>query len=350
MHLLYYHTNCADGFAALCIAHAALLARGIPDDQIQHRPINYGWDHQIPTVSALIGDAVKHIYYLDYTPPADQLATLVQDIRLGGLDIQLTIIDHHEKMAPVHGWTKDEHGEWHPPTANSEQGTGNNLAFESIFSLIESGASLTWRYFNPDKLQPDAVALIAHRDLGHAFQTSKDPTARVFNKEALALHAALFRLIPRTLETWGPIIHGQTALEKVIDKGHMLLAGDMDVIRTATDFPRWLDFTRLLLSPSPPLQVSTSGLDRIPAVNGLGPELVSDACQALLRLYPQAPFAAAWWTDAETGRITYSLRSRKPGHPDGHTNVNDVAKACHPDGGGHPCAAGFSTFAPVPLL
>ena len=130
----------------------------------------------------------------------------------------------------------------------------------------------------------------------------------------------------------------------------MLLAGDMDVIRAATNFPRWLDFARLIISLSPPHQVSTSGLHRIPAINGLGPELVSDACQALLRLYPQAPVAAAWWTDAETGRITYSLRSRKPGHPDGHTNVNDVAKACHPDGGGHPCAAGFSTFAPVPLL
>ena len=338
MHLLYYHTNCADGYTALCIAHAALLARGIPAAEIEPRPINYGWPNQIPNViddSLFVDD---HIYYLDYTPPAVDLALLLAELATWDGTIKLTLIDHHEKMAPVHGWHKDEQGQWQKGPAPS--------GFESVFAFDESGASLTWKHFHPDMPRPAAVTLIARRDLGHAFQDTKDPVQHSLNKSALALHATLFRLLPRTLETWGPIIHGQTNLDKVIDNGHMLRVADNDIIVIATESPRWLDFTRLIVSPSQSLPI----YNRIPAINGLGPELVSDACQALLHRYPLAPFAASWWTDAKTGRITYSLRSRIQGHPDGHTNVCDIAKACHPDGGGHACAAGFSSTLPVPLV
>lgn len=334
MHLLYYHTNCADGFAALTIAHSALLARGIPATEIQHRPINYGWPNQTPSC-LYAGD---HIYYLDYTPPPADLVNLVNEVKSWKGTIKLTIIDHHEKMAPIHGWSKDEHDQWQKGPAPE--------GFESVFAFTESGASLTWKHFHPGQPMPDAVTLIARRDLGHAFQTTLDPVEIGLNNQALDLHACLFRLLPRTLDAWTPIIHGQQALDYVLRYGFGLRSIDRVIIERAAQLCHWLDFGQLIISPSQ----SPSLHKRIPAVNGLGPELVSDACQELLRRYPQAPFAAAWWTDAKTGRITYSLRSRRPGHPDGHTNVCEVARACHPDGGGHACAAGFSTTAPVPLL
>jgi len=343
MHLLYYHTNCADGFAALCIAHAALLARGIPATEIQHRPINYGWPGQIPDIRNQPGESIfvgDHIYYLDYTPPASDLVNLVNQVKTWNGTINLTIIDHHEKMAPIHGWSKDEHNQWQKRTAPE--------GFQSVFAFTESGASLTWKHFHPGEPMPDAVTLIARRDLGHAFQTTEDTIERGLNAQALDLHATLFRLLPRTVATWSPIIHGQQPLAEILRSGHQLRAIDNFIIREAAYNAHFIDFTRLIVSTS--LIVSMSGLESIPAVNGLGPELVSDACQELLRRYPQAPFAASWWTDAKTGRITYSLRSRRPGHPDGHTNVCEIAKACHPDGGGHACAAGFSTTQPVPLI
>ena len=337
MHLLYYHTNCADGFAALCIAHAALLARGIAFNEIEHRPINYGWPGQIPDLLTEGSYVDDHIYYLDYTPPAADLVNLVNQVKTWNGTIKLTIIDHHEKMAPIHGWGKDEHDQWQKGPAPE--------GFQSVFAFTESGASLTWKHFHRGEPMPDAITLIARRDLGHAFQTTEDPIEQGLNNQSLDLHATLFRLLPRTLDAWSPIIHGQTDLHSVLDNGHLLRAGDRDVIRAAIEFPRWLNLGKLMESRSIwPHMVS------IPAVNGLGPELVSDACQELLRRYPQAPFAASWWTDAKTGRITYSLRSRRPGHPDGHTNVCEIAKACHPDGGGHACAAGFSTTQPVPLI
>lgn len=350
MHLLYYHTNCADGFAAFTIAHAALTARGIPADQIKPYPINYGWPNQTPPHSVLIMDEVEHIYYLDYTPPAADLVnlvSLVNEVNTKTPTLKLTIIDHHEKMAPVHGWHKDEHDQWQAPAANREPGTENSLGFESVFAFTESGASLTWKHFHPGETMPDAVTLIARRDLGHAFQDTKDPVERGLNNQALDLHAALFRLLPRTLDAWTPIVHGHPALTEILRYGHALRSIDRVIIERATELCHWLDFGQLISSPS---QSQVSLHKRIPAVNGLGTELVSDACQELLRRYPEAPFAASWWTDAKTGRITFSLRSRIQGHPDGHTNVCDIAKACHPDGGGHACAAGFSTLRPVPLL
>ncbi len=338
MHIIYYHTNCADGYAALCIADAALQARGIPAEEIQHRPINYGWPRQIPDLAdnLFAGD---HIYYLDYTPTAADLATLIEELAIWKGTIKLTIIDHHEKMAPFHGWGKDEHDCW--------QRIMTPVDFESVFAFTESGASLTWKHFHPGEPMPDAVTLIARRDLGHAFQTTEDPVERGLNNQALDLHATLFRRLPRTVHAWSPIIHGHPVLTEILRYGHQLRSIDRVIFERAAELCHWLDFGQLITSPS---QSPCSLHKRIPAVNGLGPELVSDACQELLRRYPEAPFAASWWTDAKTGRIIFSLRSRIQGHPDGHTNVCDIAKACHPDGGGHACAAGFSTTQAVPLL
>lgn len=323
MHLLYYHQNCADGFAALCIAHAALLAQGVTPDEIRCRPIQYGWPDQIPDLSAEASFVDDHIWYLDYTPPADQLATLVADLATWNHTIKLTIIDHHEKMAPLHQQPTD---------------------FESVFDLTKSGASLTWEYFHTGTM-PAAVSLIARRDLGHAWQDTDDPAEAALNRQALDLHAYLFRLLPRTLEAWNPIIHGQTSLTAYLSDGQRLRSADRSIIDEAAMRCHWLDFRQLIKEPGTLLP-----LDHIPAVNGLGPEMVSDACDTMLKLYAGAPFAASWWTDAKTGRTTYSLRSRKENHPDGHTNVNLIAQMCDPDGGGHPCAAGFSTTQPVPLV
>jgi hypothetical protein len=262
----------------------------------------------------------------------------VADLATWNNTIKLTIIDHHEKMAPLHGYKLNPDNKLFAHKFSAPP-------FESVFAFIKSGASLTWEYFHTGTM-PAAVALIARRDLGHAWQDTDDPAEAALNRQALDLHAYLFRLLPRTLEAWSPIIHGQTGLTACLSNGQRLRDADAAIIAHAARHCHWLDIKRLIRHTG----AIPEGLDRIPAVNGLGPEMVSDACQMLLSTYPDAPFAASWWTDAKTGRTTYSLRSRKPGHPNGHTNVNLVAQMCDPGGGGHPCAAGFSTTQPVPLV
>jgi len=332
MHHLFYHANCADGFAAACIARHALLARGIPDAQITCTPVNYTDASVIPDDFTCFTD--DHIIYLDFTPPQDQLDHLVAHLAGWNGTVKLTIIDHHEKAAPLHGYAKHaEHNIWeHIATP----------FFESVFRFTQSGAGLTWSHFFPDTPPPLALILIEHRDLGHAFQQPDNPVSA----DALNLNAYLFRCIPRSFEAWTTLLFSESPLLPVLNAGARLRTADTCIIASAVNACHWLDFSSLDLSALCP---PPSALSRIPAVNGLSAGLISDACTALLKAYPAAPFAASWFIHPTTGHAVYSLRSRKEGHPDGHVNVSTIAAACTPGGGGHPCAAGFSTHSLIPF-
>lgn len=336
MHHLFYHNNCADGFAAACIARQALLARGEHPDTLRFHPVNYQDRNQLP-----VGDdhlrAYDQLTWLDYTPPQDVIDTLV--LAEGGT-LKLTIIDHHEKAAPLHGYTQapEPGGIWQRTT---------KPPFESIFRFTQSGAGLAWQYFLHNAEPSPAVTLIEHRDLGYAFQQPEHP----HTTDALNFHAYLFRCIPRSFEAWwkqlkgSPATHSPT-LREAIAIGARLRAADASIIAAAVNACHWLDFSGLELSALCP---TPSALTRIPAVNGLDAGLISDACQALLKAYPAAPFAASWYVCPTTGKAVYSLRSRAKDHPDGHVNVSQIATVCAEGGGGHPCAAGFSTTTPIPF-
>lgn len=321
MNHLLYHANCADGFAAACIARHALLSQGIPETDINVQPVNYGWPQQIPA-SFTPGDDV---IYLDYTPAQVDIDHLLF------LNAALTIIDHHSTAAERHGRDKN---------------TGIPLdclpvsRFNSWFNLNLSGASLAWTHFIGQAI-PRAVTLIEWRDLGHAFDPLNQDDPRT--ADSLNLHAYLFRCLPRTFAAWTPLLLSETtvnngqpgqppsiSLSAAIQTGSRLREIDRSLIKTAADFPHWLNFNG----------------EEIPAVNGLDAGLVSDACTELLRAYPTAPFAASWFINPNTGHATYSLRSRR----DSTVNVADIAKSFHPNGGGHPNAAGFSTPIPIPFL
>lgn len=337
MHHLLYHANCADGFASACIAHHALILRGIPTDDIRLQPVNYQDKTQLPDTYHL-GD---HIYYLDYTPPQ----TAIDNLKNYGVKKHITIIDHHTTAAARHGRC--------PKTGVL---TGEAPApFTSVFSLHDSGAMLTWNHFYPENISSMAVWFISHRDLGGAFT---DPDT-VLSQWAFHLHATLMRLLPRTVEAWLPILldpcskeeletafHNYThgllkpsqrvplTLPAALHLGSQLRTKDAYIIATAAETPHWLLFPPH--TDSPPR--------RIPAITGLGAEINSEALSALLSRWPDAPFAASWYICPQTSRFIYSLRSR-PG-----VNVAEIATAiAGKDGGGHPQAAGFSTTTPIPL-
>lgn len=318
MHHLLYHANCADGFAAACIARHALLTSGIAPAAINTQPVNYGWPDQMPLGKDQVLFAGDTVTYLDYTPPQEVIDTILQ-YWIG--TVKLTIIDHHSTAAPRHQGSAD-----------------TPVRFQSIFDLTHSGASLAWNHYFTDQCMPMAVQLIEHRDLGHAFQ---QPDAAP-GPAALNLHAYLFRCLPRTFESWTPVIMASWGkIEPLCATGLRLRIADDRMITAAVNKCHWLNFSR-----SPHLPVSVS--HPIPAVNGLDAGLISDACNALLKHWPESPFAAAWYIDAKSGLATYSLRSRPVTDPS-HVNVAEIAAAMAPGGGGHPCAAGFSTPNPVPF-
>jgi hypothetical protein len=330
MHHLLHHANCADGFAAACIARHALLTQGIPETDLTIQAVNYGWPQQIPASFAL-GDDVT---YLDYTPSQEDIEQLLF------LNAALTIIDHHSTAAERHCRCKD---------------TGLPIAdlpaprFNSWFNLKLSGASLAWTVFHQQSQSgqsgqsspiPRAIELIEWRDLGYAFDPLHQDDPRT--NDALNLHAYLFRCLPRTFEAWTPLLLSGSAnlkpetsnlepsLSAALQTGSRLRLTDSIIIAAAANHPHWLNFHG----------------DEIPAVNGLDAGLISDACTELLKAYPTAPFAASWFIDARTGKATYSLRSRR----NSAVNVAEIAASMAPGGGGHPNAAGFSSLHPIPFV
>lgn len=309
MHHILYHANCADGFAAACISrHALNQVDAPPSPHLLFHQVNYGWPQQLPPAFAT-GDTVT---YLDYTPPQQTIDHLLSR------NADLTIIDHHSTAAALHGRDKDT-GE---PTSDTP------LRFTSIFNLKYSGAHLAWSHFLGGTPITRVADLIAWRDLGHAFnpQLADDPRT----PHSLNLHAHIFRCIPRTPEAWTPLLLSDEGLNAAILGGSRLRSIDAALIAAAVNSPHWLDFHG----------------EEIPAVNGLAAGLVSDACAALLRAYPTAPFAASWFIDPQTGHAVYSLRSRR----DSTVNVAEIAAAAAPGGGGHPNAAGFKTPVPIPFV
>lgn len=296
MHHLLYHAQCADGFASAVIARRALMLQNVAAEAISLQPVNYPDVLQTPKNGTLNVD--DHLYYLDYTPPQltlDWLKLLKSSLAFKSL----TIIDHHASAASRH----------------------EDAWFTSHFDLNNSGAGLTYEHFH--RGMPRAIMLIAWRDLGHAFNHPEHPDSQA----AFNLHAALIRATQRTPEAWSLILFNQD-LPAAIAIGQRLRQADANVIDAAALNPLWLDFPG----------------QRIPAITGLGSEINSEALSAVLQHHPEAPYAASWYVDATTGLFTYSLRSRKGG-----PNVAEIAAAMAPGGGGHPCAAGFSTPIPIPF-
>ncbi len=311
---LVYHAHCADGFASAVIAHHALsLDLATAAEEIRLHPISYDDIVQEPPLGTKESHAV---YYLDYTPPWE----VIQFLRLCPVLRSLTIIDHHASRAAVHADLAT---------------TPSPVKTTSVFDTAHSGAALTYQHFFPNSEIPEMVQLIEWRDLGHAFQMPD----HVWSPLAHAVHATLMRATPRTVEAWKLILAGDSKTvsehDAWLSTGARLLQKDARIIAQATSTPYWLILDG----------------QRIPAVNGLSHDLNSQACAALLTRYPEAAFSAYWHISPSTGHITYGLRSRRQSDTTGagHVNVAEIAQRLSPDGrgGGHPCAAGFTTPEPM---
>ena len=285
---IFYHANCADGFMACCIARAYHAEQGMP---AEFKPINYDESLNLEDLSD------QDVTFLDFTPSAEDLKNL------NWLASTVLVIDHHK---------------------TAEARNGPDAKHRVLFDLTKSGAELTWQHYYPAEPLPPLVRLVAHRDLGKAWQDPEHPDST----DSLNLHAYLMRCLPRTHNHWVQLLNDPEPPAEGLQIGAKLRRADAAIIASAVEQPHLLSFDGKI----------------VPSVNGLDSGLVSDACNALLQHYPSAPFACSWFM-APTGRITYSLRSRKGGF-----NVAEFAAKMSPGGGGHPCAAGFSTLTPLPIL
>lgn len=301
---LHYHANCADGFAAACIARHAFMnsqSARLPvtdaPSPLRLHPIGYEDTLQCP-LGIGSGD---HVYYVDYTPPSPTITSILAS------GARLTMIDHHKTAAARY--------------VNLPESDKINI----LYDTSQSGAMLTWKHFFGDAaIPPLPLVLLQHYDLGGVWDDPRHP----LTNQARWLTTYLMRGLPRTPEAWSPVlldyVHYQT---RALEIGARLHACDQRLIRGLVKAVNW---------------VNIGGLE-VPALNGIPRGLLNDAVNELLIEHPDALFAASWSVLPDSGGvIKWSLRSRKNGF--------DCATLCQtldPNGGGHPQAAGFSTTDPV---
>lgn len=173
----------------------------------------------------------------------------------------------------------------------------------ATFDMHKSGARMAWEYWHPDTEVPEMIAYIEDKDLWHwKLEQSKE--------FSIALHS-----YPMEFEIWEGLTPELLKLE-----GVALLRLQEQMIQSALS------------------RVSFQSLfgHSVPVVNAT--EFRSEIANYLCKLYPDAPFAAAYHYDKH-GEQNWSLRSI------GDFDVAALARQA--GGGGHKNASGFTGSAPT---
>lgn len=273
--VVLYHGNCADGFGA---AYAAWKKLG---DEATYIPVTYGLTppfDQIPVGSM--------VYLLDFSYPRETLDRMIR----AGCTVQ--VIDHHktaqEALADFPG---------------------------AVFDMDHSGAYLAWQFFHGtgEKWQdfiPVLIKYVEDRDMWWwRLPDSREVSAALWS-------------YPMNFDTWR---HIARKLQRSVGRQNFILEGQAIL--------RYMEQqVAMICRQARPERLD--GYD-IPIVNATS--LWSEVGEMLLKMFPEAPFAAAY-SDTRDGLRRWSLRSR------GDFDVSAVARIR--GGGGHQAAAGFEEKLP----
>lgn len=276
--VVLYHAQCADGFGA---AYAAWKALG---DNAVYVPVQHGKPYP-PEIEG----GVERLVILDFSYPLETL------LRLKDCCEQLIIRDHHQTARPALA------------ALIARQCPGVDVLFDND----KSGAVLAWEYFHPGTPVPDLLLYVQDRDLWRwELPYSREVSA------ALRSYPFDFRtwelLEPQARITQNERVNVYTCL---VPQGEAILRSQNQQIR----------------SLAAAADIQPVGGYEVPVVNT--PLYQSELGDALAERFPDAPFSASFFLNAEGQRV-YSLRSR------GDFDVSAVAKQF--GGGGHKNAAGFT--------
>ena len=286
--VLFHGPGCLDGFGA---AFAAWLKWG--SEGIDYIPCTYGVS--LPEVFDRC--AGKHVLIVDFSFKHHEM------VELGKLVKTCIVLDHHKSAeAELAEWRVSvAPGRFHELCSGLEH-DGDILPIRAIFDMEKSGTRLAWEFCHPGTDVPWLLRHIEDRDLWRFdLRGTKEINA------ALHSHPLEFELWARFAEYPG----------KLEDEGESILRAHS---KHVTDFCRNAYFEEI-------------GGYRVPVLNVPYP-FVSDCGHELLKLHPEAPFAACWTRVGD--KLKYSLRSENS-----RMDVSEVAENL--GGGGHRNSAGFET-------
>lgn len=209
---------------------------------------------------------------VDFSYPREKLLALKEQVA------DLVVLDHHK---------------------TAEEGL-QGLSF-AVFEKTRAGAGIAWEYFHPHKAVPALVSYVEDRDLWKwELPQSREVSA------ALASY-------PREFSVWNQL---DTDLERLKTEGGAIRRYKDQLVEATLE------------------RVRTGNIRgyQVPIVNTPA-ELRSEVGDAMCEKFPEAPFVALYFDDAQGDR-KWSLRSR------GEFDATTVART-FPGGGGHPQACGF---------
>lgn len=177
---VWYHANCADGYAAATAAWRVL------GESAEYTPVRHG--EPAPEISSEAKLAI-----VDFAYPREQLLKLKERVH------SMVVLDHHRSAA------KDLEG----------------LDF-ALFDMDKSGARMAWEYWHPDEPFPELFAYVEDRDLWRW----KLPESR---EVGLALTQ-----VPVEFETWGT-----SSVEHLKVLGRSLLDYQKSLIARAVNKAYW---------------------------------------------------------------------------------------------------------------
>lgn len=291
-----YHGGCDDGFGA---ALAVWKAWG---DGVAYVPAGYSKPLELPDEGK-----GKHIIMVDFSLKREAMRAL------GNRAASVIVLDHHKTAeAELREWTLGNGNvDLGAKLAEVEQ----NLALNDMenvppiiayFCMQKSGARMAWEFCLPRVPVPSLIAAVEDRDL---WRFAIPSTRKV---------SAALRTLPHDFGLWNGLTYGNLA--GLITDGEAVLRGHA---KNISEFLRNRYWTEV-------------GGYRVPVVN-VPYHYASDTANELLKIEPEAPFAACWFQRGD-GKRQWSLRSE-----DGRVDVSEVAARM--GGGGHRNAAGFEVAA-----
>ena len=271
-----YHGNCYDGLTAAWIAWMA----GVQRENMF--PLSHGSE----ALAGLYLPKDAKVLMTDFSLPLAELQKMRESVDT------LIVLDHHK-------------------TAEADL-QGLDWAY---FDMNESGASLTWDFFNPSQRRPKLVQYIKEHDLWK-FELPYSTLVRSF------------------IRSYDMTIENLSYLSTVLSQNFNRVIVEGEGIQRAMDAAVEMMCSQAIVG-------EIEGY-RVPIANAT--IYFSEVGSRLLELYHDAPFAA-YYMDRSDGVRQWGLRSR-PGF-----DCSEIAKTF--GGGGHAQAAGFTTkptrVAPTPL-
>lgn len=295
--LICYHDNCIDGFTSAWVTNKYLVEKH-PDAEIELMAMNYGPNDCVMLLRRLdeLEHLFSHVFIVDFSVPIPILQCMAVEYP----DMVTVVLDHHKTALEMY--------------ASTSLVASSIVAGATVhIDMKECGASLCWKHFFPRLEVPTLIEYVKDYDL---WTYHRGVATKHFNK-FLKTREKSFRIWEGIHQC--SVRNYDEVLEDLLDIGEGIQIYHDNLIQ------------EIVANARPVILGGRIGLGvAAPA------SLASDIGNVLAQ--ESGSFGVSWRPGEQASKeLCYSIRSIKATG----FEVEPIARLYH--GGGHACAAGFTT-------